>query len=52
MKELNSNVYIMSKSISGRGKILFYKEGDREKMEKKYPDIEFIEPGSKFTISS
>ena len=41
MKELNSNVYIISKSISGRGKILFYKEGDREKMEKKYPDIEF-----------
>ena len=31
----------MSKSISGRGKILFYKEDDREIMENKYPDIKF-----------
>ena len=31
----------MSKSISGKGKILFHKDKDREKMMKKYPDIEF-----------
>jgi hypothetical protein len=32
---------MMSKVIKGRGKILFYDEKDREKMNKKYPDIEF-----------
>ena len=31
----------MSKVISGRGKIDFYKEKDKEKMEKKYPDVQF-----------
>ena len=31
----------MSKVISGKGKINFTKDKDREKMEKKYPDIEF-----------
>ena len=30
-----------TKVIKGRGKIFFYDEKDREKMEKKYPDIEF-----------
>lgn len=30
-----------TKIIKGRGKIFFYDEKDREKMEKKYPDIEF-----------
>ena len=31
----------MSKVISGRGKINFTKDKDKEKMEKKYPDVEF-----------
>lgn len=31
----------MSKVISGRGKILFYDEKDREKMDKKYPEVKF-----------
>ena len=31
----------MSKVIKGRGKILFYDEKDREKMNKKYPEVEF-----------
>lgn len=31
----------MSKIIKGRGKILFHDEKDREKMNKKYPEIEF-----------
>lgn len=31
----------MSQVISGRGKIDFYKEKDKEKMEKKYPDVQF-----------
>lgn len=30
-----------TKIIKGRGKIFFYDEKDREKMKKKYPDIEF-----------
>ena len=30
-----------TKVIKGRGKIFFYDEKDREKMKKKYPDIEF-----------
>ena len=30
-----------TKIIKGRGKIFFYVEKDREKMENKYPDIEF-----------
>ena len=30
-----------TKIIKGRGKIFFYDENDREKMEKKYSDIEF-----------
>ena len=30
-----------TKIIKGRGKIFFYDEKDREKMNKKYPDIEF-----------
>lgn len=30
-----------TKIIKGRGKIFFYVEKDREKMEKKFPDIEF-----------
>jgi len=30
-----------TKIIKGRGKIFFYDEKDREKMEKKYPNIEF-----------
>ena len=29
------------KKISGRGKIFFYDEKDREKMNKKYPELEF-----------
>ena len=31
----------MSKVISGRGKIEFYKEKDKETMDKKYPDVQF-----------
>lgn len=31
----------MSKVISGRGKIHFHDEKDREKMDKKYPEVEF-----------
>lgn len=31
----------MSKVIKGRGKILFYDEKDREKMNKKYPELDF-----------
>jgi len=31
----------MSKVIKGRGKILFHDEKDREKMNKKYPEVEF-----------
>jgi len=31
----------MSKVISGRGKIEFHKEKDKEKMDKKYPDVQF-----------
>ena len=31
----------MSKVISGRGKIEFSKEKDKDKMEKKYPDVQF-----------
>ena len=31
----------MSKVISGKGKISFYKEKDKETMEKKYPDVQF-----------
>ena len=30
-----------TKIIKGRGKIFFYDVNDREKMEKKYSDIEF-----------
>ena len=30
-----------NKVIKGRGKITFYKEADAEKLEKKYPDVEF-----------
>jgi len=29
------------KIISGKGKISFFKEADKAKMEKKYPDVEF-----------
>ena len=29
------------KVISGKGKISFFKEADKAKMEKKYPDVEF-----------
>ena len=29
------------KGISGKGKISFYKDVDKAKMEKKYPDVEF-----------
>ena len=31
----------MSKIISGRGKIEFRKEKDKETMAKKYPDVQF-----------
>ena len=31
----------MSKVITGRGKIEFSKEKDKDKMEKKYPDVQF-----------